>query len=163
MSTDYPTTAAMATYADTINAAHLISDPQPLIETIWDLSMILIGSIGALGANDRETARRLALTAAIDRATYQRTHPAPPAGTFAACEVTHNELYILTDQDINTACDRGDLAPVLCHTGAAWAIVLLLARHADDIPTLARLAYTLLAEVSTYGPAQVKPVIPVTF
>ncbi|MCA2227403.1 hypothetical protein [Nonomuraea aurantiaca] len=158
-----PVSAEWAAYADTINAAHLISDPLPLVETIWDLSMILVSSIGTLGANDRETTRRLALSAAIDRAAYQRTHPTLPADTFAAVEVTHNELYILTDQEINTACDRDNLTPVLCHAGAAWQIVLVMARHAGDISTLARLAQTLLAEVSTYGPAQVEPVIPLTF
>ncbi|MGW4791786.1 hypothetical protein ACWEPC_05135 [Nonomuraea sp. NPDC004297] len=158
-----PVSNEWGAFADTINAALLICDPQPLAETIWDLSVILICSVGTLGANDRETARRLALTAAIDQAACRRTHPGPPIDTLTDCEVTHHELYVLTDQEIHTACDRGDLAPVLCHTLSSWNIVMVVALHAGDIPMMARLAQTLLAEASTYDPAQVERAIPLTF
>lgn len=128
-------------YAADVEAARLIGDVTPVLHTLWDCSAELVCAISDEG--DVAAAHRVALAALAQARTYTR-----------AC-VARAERAAPT---IEQAAAAGDCSALLCEAGYLWREVEESAKAAGDLDALARLALAVLAEVSTYPPAQFVPI-----
>ncbi|MGI5162705.1 hypothetical protein [Microbispora sp. CA-102843] len=128
-------------YAAVVEAARLLGDVTPVLHTLWDCSAELVCAIS--DERDTAAAHRVALAALAQARTYT-----------PACVARAGTAALVIEQ----AAAAGDCSALLCEAGYLWREVEESAKAAGDLDTLARLALAVLAEVSTYAPAQSVPV-----